>query len=43
VTTYTGGLGKGKKSTATVVATPNAGWCTKVPFKSTTFKSTSIK
>jgi len=43
VTTYTGGLGKGKKSTATVVATPNSGWCTKVPFKSTTFKSTSIK
>jgi hypothetical protein len=43
VTKYTGGLGKGKTSTATVLATPNAGWCSTKPFTKTTFKSTSIK
>src|SRR5262249_37360116 len=43
VTKYTGGLGKGKTSTAQVLATPNAGWCSTKPFTKTTFKSTSIK
>jgi hypothetical protein len=43
VSTYTGGLGKGKKSTVKVEATPNAGWCTTKPFTKSTFKSTSIK
>ena len=43
VSTYTAGLGKGKKTTITVNATPNKGWCSKVPFTKTTFKSTSIK
>jgi hypothetical protein len=43
VTKYTAGLGKGKTSTATVVATPNKGWCSTAPLSSVTFKSTSIK
>jgi hypothetical protein len=43
VTTYTGGLGKGKKSTAKVTATPNAGWCISKPLSKVNFKSTSIK
>jgi hypothetical protein len=47
VTTYTKGLGVGKKSTVKVLATPNKGWCglTKPakPFTKTTFKSTSVK
>ena len=42
VTKYTAGLGKGKTSTATIVATPNAGYCTKAPFSKSTFKSTKI-
>ena len=43
VTKYTAGLGKGKTSTATIVATPNKGYCTTAPFSKSTFKSTSIK
>jgi hypothetical protein len=43
VTKYTAGLGKGKSSTATIVATPNKGYCTAAPFSKATFKSTSIK
>jgi hypothetical protein len=43
VSTYTAGLGKGSKTTITVNATPNAGWCSTKPFTKTTFKSTSIK
>ena len=42
VTTYTGGLGKGHKSTATILATPNKNFCVKVPFTMTNFKSTKI-
>jgi hypothetical protein len=43
VTTYTGGLGKGKKSTAQVIATPNSGWCNTKPLSKVNFHSTSIK
>ena len=43
VSKYTAGLGKGKTSTVLFTATPNAGWCFKVAFSKTTFKSTSIK
>jgi hypothetical protein len=43
VTKYTGGLGKGKTSTAQVLATPNKGWCNTKPLSKVTFKSTSIK
>jgi hypothetical protein len=42
VTRYTAGLGKGHTSTATIVATPNAGFCTTKPFSKATFKSTKI-
>ena len=42
VSKYTAGLGKGKTSTAIVQAVPNAGFCTKVPFTKSTFKSTKI-
>jgi len=42
VTKYTAGLGKGKTSTATIVATPNKGYCTTAPFSKSTFKSTKI-
>ena len=38
----TAGLGKGHTTTINVLATPNTGWCTKVAFAKTTFKSTSI-
>jgi hypothetical protein len=43
VSKYTAGLGKGKTSTVMFTATPNAGWCFKVAFSKTTFKSTSVK
>jgi hypothetical protein len=43
VTKYTGGLGKGKTSTAQVLATPNKGWCSTKPLSKVNFKSTSIK
>jgi hypothetical protein len=42
VSKYTAGLGKGKQSTVLFTATPNAGWCFKVAFSKTTFKSTKI-
>jgi hypothetical protein len=43
VTHYTGGLGKGKVSTAQVIATPNSGWCNTKPLSKVNFHSTSIK
>jgi hypothetical protein len=43
VSKYTAGLGKGKTSTALINATPNKGWCFKVAFSKTSFKSTSVK
>jgi len=42
VSKYTAGLGKGHTSTAIIQATPNAGFCLKVPFTKSTFKSTKI-
>ena len=42
VSKYTGGLGKGHKSTVTLKATPNKGFCTTKPFTKSTFKSTKI-
>ncbi len=42
VSTYTKGLGKGHKSTVTLKATPNAGFCTTKPFTKSKFKSTKI-
>ena len=38
----TAGLGKGRTTTIQVLATPNAGWCTKVAFTKVSFKSTKI-